>query len=45
MLEDKIGHKKQRIKSHEIKVYLDAEYDPGIKTGGLINSDSVEYEV
>ena len=45
MLEDKIGHKKKKIKSHEIKVFLDAEYDPGIKMGGLINSDSVEYEV
>ena len=45
MLEDRIGHKKQRIKSHEIRVFLDAEYDPGIKTGGLINSGNVEYEV
>ena len=45
MLEDKMEHKKQRIKSREIRVFLDAEYDPGIKTGGLINSDSVEYEV
>ena len=35
MLEDKIGRKKKKIKSHEIKVYLDAEYGPGIKPGGL----------
>ena len=35
MLENKIGHKKRKTKSHEIKVYLDAEYDPGIKAGGL----------
>ena len=35
MLENKILHKKKKIKSHEIKVYLDAEYDPGIKIGGL----------
>jgi len=45
MLEDTIGHKKKKIKGHEIKVFLDAEYDPGIKTGGLINSDNVEYEL
>lgn len=35
MLENKIGNKKKKIKSHEIKVYLDAEYDLGIKVGGL----------
>ena len=44
MLEDKIGHKKKSFKSHEIRVFLDAEYDPGIKAGGLINSANVEYE-
>jgi len=35
MLENKIRHKKKRIKSHEIRVFLDAEYDPGIKEGGF----------
>ena len=45
MLEDTIRHKKKRIKNHEIRFFLDEEYDPGIKTGGLINSDNVEYEV
>jgi len=35
MLEDKIKHKKKKIESNEIKVFLDAEYDPGIKAGGL----------
>jgi len=35
MLEDKFGHKKKKIKSHEIRVFLDEEYDPGIKAGGL----------
>ena len=35
MLEDNIGHKKKSIKSRETKVYLDAEYDPGIKPRGL----------
>jgi hypothetical protein len=35
MLENKIGHKKTKIKSHNIRVFLDAEYDPGIKPGGL----------
>ena len=35
MLKNKILHKKKKIKSNEIKVYLDAEYDPGIKIGGL----------
>ena len=36
MLEDKIGHQKQRTESYEIRVFLDPmEYDPGIKVGGL----------
>jgi hypothetical protein len=35
MLEDKLGHQKKRIESYEIRVFFDAEYDPGIKTGGL----------
>jgi len=35
MLEDKIGRKKKKIKGHEIRIFFDAEYDPGIKTGGL----------
>ena len=43
MLENKIGYKKKRIKSHEIKVYLDAEYDPGIKQGGLSITEQMEY--
>lgn len=43
MLEDRIGHKKKRIKSNEIKVYLDAEYDPGIKPGGLSVTEQMEY--
>ena len=38
MLEDKIRHKKNRIKSHEIRVYLGPEYDPGIKAGALLIS-------
>ena len=39
MLEDKIRHQKKRIESDEIRVFLDAEYDPGIKTGGLSISE------
>lgn len=35
MLENKIDHEKKKVKSYEIRVFLDAEYDPGIKTGGL----------
>ena len=37
MLENKIDNKKKEIKSREIKVYLDVEYDPGIKPGTLMN--------
>jgi len=43
MLEDKIRHKKKKIKSHEIKVFLDAEYDPGIKAGGFAVERNNEY--
>jgi len=43
MLENKIGNKKKKIKSHEIRVYLDAEYDPGIKAGGLSITEQMEY--
>jgi len=45
MLEDKIGHYKKKIESHEIRVFFDAEYDPGIKVGGLSVERSEEYEV
>ena len=46
MLEDKIGHQKKRIESHEIRVRLDPiEYDVGIKAGGLSVERSEEYEV
>jgi len=34
MLEDKIGSQKKKIISHEIRVFLDAEFDPGIKPEG-----------
>ena len=43
MLENKIGCKKKKIKSHEIRVFHDAEYDPGIKTGGLSITEQMEY--
>ena len=43
MLEDKIGHQKKRIESHEIRVFLDAEYDPGIKTGGLSVAEKIDH--
>jgi len=43
MLEDRIGHKKKRIKKHEIKVYLDAEYDPEIKPGGLSITEQMDH--
>jgi len=42
-LENKIGHKKKKIKSNEIRVFLDAEYDPGIKQGGLSKTEQMEY--
>ena len=43
MLENKIGNKKKKIKSNEIRVFLDAEYDPGIKHGGLSVTEQMEY--
>ena len=43
MLENKTGNKKKKIRSHEIKVYHDAEYDPGIKPGGLSITEQMEY--
>ena len=43
MLEDKIRHQKKRIKSHEIRVFLDAEYDPGIKVGGLSVTEQMDH--
>ena len=46
MLEDKIGHQKKRIESHEIRVRLDPiEYDVGIKVGGFSFRENVDYEV
>ena len=44
MLEDKIGHQKKRIESHEIRVFLDPmEYDPGIKAGGLSVAEKIDH--
>ena len=43
MLEDRIRRKKKKVKSHEIRVFLDAEYDPGIKPGGLSITEQMEY--
>jgi len=42
MLDDRIGHKKKKIKSNEIKVFPHAEYGPGIKTGGLAISEQMD---
>jgi len=43
MLENKIGNKKKKIKGHEIRVFLDAEYDLGIKHEGLSITEQMEY--
>jgi hypothetical protein len=43
MLEDKLGHQKKRIESYEIRVFFDAEYDPGIKPGGLSATEQMDH--
>jgi hypothetical protein len=44
MLEDRIGHQKKKIESHEIRVRLDPiEHDVGIKAGGLSVERNKEY--
>ena len=43
MLEDKLGHQKKRIESYEIRVFFDAEYDPGIKVGGLSVTEQMDH--
>jgi len=43
MLENKIGSLKKKIKSHEIRVFLDVEYDPAIKHEGLSVTEQMEY--
>ena len=45
MLEDKLGHQKKRIESYEIRVFFDAEYDPGIKAGRFSLRENADYKV
>ena len=43
MLEDKRKAQKKNIKNHEIRVFLDAEYDPGIEPRGLSITEQMDY--